>query len=119
MSKQIRRQSISYFLMASLLLSFWICVDNCQAEVESDCETVHSISQNTGVENSEKDFCPVQFAPTAFFSNQPLIVSTSASLNPTDFRRTISQLKFAPIAIRQTQITFAKLPLQILHQLRI
>lgn len=119
MSKQIRRQLISYFLMASLLLSFWICVDNCQAEVETDCEVVHLISQNTGVENSEKDSCPVQTSPTAFFSNQPLIVSTSASLFPTDFWKTISQIKLVPTAPNQTQITFAKLPLQILHQLRI
>ena len=118
MNKQ-QTQIISYLLTASLLLSFWICVEECQTEIENDSQVNVSVSENIRVENTDKDSCSVQAAPLVIFFNQKLFTSTNSSTFPHQTRKAIFQHKFAPVLSGQNEKTFIRLPLQILHQLRI
>ena len=118
MKKRRRIQLISYLLMASILLSFWVCVAGCET-VEADCGTYLSVSDNSHVENANEDFCSIQTAPSAVFSNQKSIVPTNLSLLPNQFRRLNIQSSDAENLSHRNEKTFVRLPLQILRQLRI
>ena len=119
MNKFLSKQILSFLLMASLLLSFWICVENCQAETEHNSETNRAALQNVQIENTEKDSCSVQTAPLAFFSNQELFVSADLASPPNHSWKTISRQTFLPVLFAQTEKSFAQLPFQILRQMRV
>jgi len=119
MNTFLSKQFFSFLLMASLLLSFWIFVENCQAEAEYNFETNRATLQNVQAENAEKDSCPVQTAPLVFFSNQELFVSASLASHPNHSWKTISRQTFLPVLLPQTERSFAQLPFQILCQMRV
>jgi len=113
-----RTKIISYLLTASFLLSFWICVEGCQAEVEIDFETKHLTSHNIRFENVEEDSCSIQTAPLAFYSNQESFVPADSKL-PNRVRKQFFKQNFACVLSRRTGKTFLKTSIQILRQLRI
>ncbi len=119
MNTFLSKQIFSFLMMASFLLSFWICVENCQAEAEHNSEISRAALQNVQVENTEKDSCPVQTAPLAFFSNQELFVSASLASLPNRSWKTISRQTFLPVFLPETEKTIAQLPFQILRQMRV
>ncbi len=119
MNTLLSKQILSSLSIASLLLSFWICVENCQAEAGHNSENSCAALQNVQADNAEKDSCPVQTAPLAFASNQELFVSTSLALLPNHSWKTISQQTFLSVLLSQTERSFAQLPFQILRQMRV
>ncbi|MDQ3714221.1 MAG: hypothetical protein M3388_18670 [Acidobacteriota bacterium] len=112
------KQKFSFLLMASFLLSFWICIENCRAEAEHNSEISRAALQNVQVEKTEKDSCSVQTAPSAFSSNQELFVASSASLSNRSWKE-IARQTFSPFRSFQTEKSFAQLPFQILRQMRV
>ena len=119
MNKQQRTQIISYLLTASLLLSFWVCIEGCQAEVVNDCEAHHSVSDSIHLENTDEDSCAVQTAPSVIFSNQKVFASANFSSLPHQSRKAIFQMLSAPVLLYGNEKMFVRLPLQNLRQLRI
>ena len=119
MNTLLSKQILSSLSIASLLLSFWICVENCRAEAEHNSETSRMALQNVQVENMEEDSCPVQTAPLAFFSNQELFVSASLASLPNRCWKTISRQTILPVLLPQAEKSFAQLPFQILRQMRV
>ncbi len=118
MNKFLSEQIFSFLLLASLLLSFWTCVENCQAEAEHNSEASHAALQNE-VENTEKDSCSVQTALFAFLSNQEMFVSAGLALHPNHSWKIISRQTFLPVLLPQTEESFSELPFQILRQMRV
>jgi len=118
MNEKRRTQIISYLLTASLLLSFWVCVENCPA-VEMNCETLFSVSDNLQVENTDEDFCSIQTAPSAIFPNQKLFASTNFVSLPNQSHKLIFQPVSTSVVSYRNRNMFVRLPLQILRQLRI
>ena len=118
MKKPRRTQFISYLLAASLLLSFWICVEGCQ-ETVNDFETNVSIFHNIHVDNTEKNSCSIQTAPLAAFSNHQSFAARNFSLLTHQSKKIILQEKPLSVLSSHNDRTFAGLPLQILRQLRI
>jgi len=119
MNKFLSKQIFSYFLTASLLLSFWICVENCQAEAESDSENSRLVGQKVQAENTEKDSCSIHTSPSALFSNQELFISTGSASLPNRFWKLNSRQNFPLVRAKQIEKSFVKLPIQILRQLRV
>jgi len=97
MNKRRQTQIISYLLAASLLLSFWVCVEECQADFENNRDAGFSVSQNIRAENTDADSCSVQTAPSAVFSNQESFALTNFSLLPHQSRKPIFQQMSAPV----------------------
>ncbi len=110
---------ISHFLTVCLLLSFWICVENCDAETEKELKTSSLVFQSIQAENSEKDSCSVQSAPSALFSSQEIFALASSVAYSNQSRRIIFRHQFTPVSAVKAEETFVKLPIQILRQLRI
>ena len=119
MNTFLSKQVFSFLLMASLLLSFWICVENCQAETEHNSEINRAASQNVQADNTEKDLCAVQNAPLAVFSNQELFVSVGLASFMNRSWKTIFRQTFVPVLLSQPEKSFAQLPFQILRQMRV
>jgi len=119
MNTFLSKQVFSFLSITSLLLSFWICVENCRAEVEHNFEINRTSLQNVQVENAERDSCSVQTSPLAFFSNQELFISVSLASLPNHSRRTISRQTFLLVLLPQTEKSFVQLPFQILCQMRV
>ncbi len=119
MNKFLLKQIGAYLFTASLLLSFWVCVENCHAEENKTSETSLISSQNIQAENPEKDSCSVQNAPSALFSSQETIVLINSALLPNCLGKSISRQNFQSNCTLQTEKSFVKLPFQILRQLRI
>ncbi len=117
MNKFLPKQFFSCFLAMSFLLSFWICVENCQAENENNTDS--SVLQNVQVENTEEDFCSVQTSPSAFFSNQKSFIAVGSSTLPKYSPEKISQQTASPLITQQIKKRSNKPPLQLLCQLRI
>ncbi|MBA3599642.1 MAG: hypothetical protein H0W45_00175 [Acidobacteria bacterium] len=119
MNTFLPKQIFSFLLMASFLLSFWICIENCRAEAEHNSEISRAALQSVQAENKEKDSCSVQPAPSAFFSNQEMFVLAGSASLPNQSWKIISRQTFSLVLLPQTENSFAQLPFQILRQMRV
>ncbi len=118
MNKHRRTQILSYLVAASLLLSFWICVEGCQEAENESAPGVPNI-QSVFFDSTEKDSCSIRTSPSVIFSNPESFAAVRFFALAGAVRKVVFlHIQASVLSYRQGRL-FVRLPLKILHQLRI